>query len=110
LAPKSVQLATAIAGDEDPAAKFSLDVPLELQPASEDAGDEPELMAPQRKNGGKPLAAATTPEVAKFASWEEVKQKVDDGQNSPSLGLAIIVGDKEYTRRQDTETWTAKAK
>jgi len=39
-----------------------------------------------------------------------VKQKVDDGQNSPSLGLAIIVGDKEYTRRQDTETWTAKAK
>jgi len=109
LAPKSVQLATAIAGDEDPAAKFSLDVPLELQPASEDAGDEPELIAPQRKNGVQPIAGAT-PEVPKFASWEEVKQKVDDGQNSPSLGLAIIVGDKEYTRRQDTETWTAKAK
>jgi recombination protein RecT len=74
LAPKSVQLATALAVDEHPGAAFSIDVPLELQPAQE---DEPlALQEPKRKaSDGKPPA-----KLYDYADWERAQESADFGK------------------------------
>ncbi len=129
LAPKSIQVASAVNLDELSTAgvrqPFTVEVPLELNPPSDEddphANEEP-LQEPKRKiaEATAPAADATTtkaPEEAAsvaaqqicFDNWEEVESKHKGDQISPSLGLRIAVGKDEFCRESTDQTWT-KAK
>lgn len=126
LAPKSVQVATAIALDEQAGAgvsqRFSLDVPLELQPAHGD-DDTQQIEAPQRASqappaptpepaasGPAPVTQPDPPKTPKFGSWEDAGDAHGGDQVAPEMGLRIQVGNKLYVRETTDQTWTAERK
>jgi recombination protein RecT len=114
LAPKSVQLATALAVDEHPDAAFSIDVPLELQPASEP--DPPQIQPPQRASAAAAPAmpaVESAPAVAEqpmlpivYQDWPAVEAATGGDPIAPELGMHIGVGKHEYRRESTEQTWT----
>ena len=80
LAPKSVQVATAVALDEHADAgipqRFGIDVPLELQPAHGEPEPGPALQPPTRKSES---AAAPQPpaDLVNHADWEAAEKSKD---------------------------------
>jgi recombination protein RecT len=130
LAPKSVQLATALAVDENPNAAFSIDVPLELQPADEP--EQPQIQAPQRASAKntqsqaqqpsqtaaqdtgepslpfEPAGQQSAPEGPRqWKDWEEVATAHEGDKNHPDLGKIQVVEGKTWTRETFEQAWTA---